>query len=427
LRGQSEDLMGRATRLLLAAIAALHLIVAAPAVAQLKLIAGPWVELGADNELQVRVVVPSGVSACPEMHADDRTVETRQRGAADGDFPITVCGATVPAATRNLSVGGVIVPTLPATINRIVVVGDTGCRIDEKEVQDCNDPRQWPFPVVAKDAARRKPDLVIHVGDYYYREDACPAGNKGCSGSPHGDNWGAWKADFFEPAAPLLGAAPWVMVRGNHELCRRGGKGWMRLLDPRAAMPDCADTSPPYHLHFGGLDLLVFDSADADDFKRDPQKVALYAAQFAQLLANAPPHSWLLTHRPVWALGKGKDAGKSLNQTEEAAIKGHVPRGLDLVLTGHIHDFISYAFGPLRPAQLIVGVGGDRMDDLPPQPWVGADIDGMKTTRGFALERFGFFILERSGEGWDGTLYSPDHETVLAQCTILGRDLDCHN
>ena len=71
------------------------------------------------------------------------------------------------------------------------------------------------------------------------------------------------------------------MVRGNHEMCRRGGKGWMRLLDPRADLPDCADRSPPYRLHFGGLDLLIFDSADADDFKPDPQKVAAYAAQLA--------------------------------------------------------------------------------------------------------------------------------------------------
>ena len=101
------------------------------------------------------------------------------------------------------------------------------------------------------------------------------------------------------------------MVRGNHEICRRGGKGWMRLLDPRADLPNCADPSPPYHLHLGGLDLLIFDGAAADDFKPDPHKVAAYAAQFAQLLANAPLHSWLVTHRPVWALAQGKEGGKN--------------------------------------------------------------------------------------------------------------------
>lgn len=413
----------------LCGLVAVLAVAAVPAGAQAppKAIAGPWVELGAHDDLQVRVVMPSDIAACPVVVADGKTIEARQRGAADGAFPITVCSATVPLATKRLTVGGDAVPTLPATINRIVVFGDSGCRIDKKDVQDCNDTKEWPFSVVAKDAAGRNPDLVIHVGDYYYRETACPAGNESCKDSPHGDNWGAWQADFFEPAAPLLAAAPWVMVRGNHELCERGGKGWMRLLDPRADMSDCADTSPPYRLQVGGLNLMVFDSADADDVTPDPKKVAVYAAQFAQLLANAPPHSWLLTHRPVWALGHGKAAGQSINQTLEAAIKGHVPAGLDLVLTGHVHDFTSYAFGPRRPAQLIVGVGGDRMDKVPNPPLVGATIDGMKTTRGFALEQFGFFVMEGQGGSWNGTLYAPDDKMVLARCTIAGRDLDCHN
>ena len=419
--------MGAPTRLLHVMIAALIVGHAARAAeAPLKVIAGPWVELAADNSLAVRVVVGSGVTACPIVVADGNTIEARQRGAADGDFPITVCSATVPVATQKLSLGGNALPIVSSAINRIVVIGDTGCRIEGKALQDCNDTKQWPFPVIAKDAASRKPDLVIHVGDYYYREDPCPAGNSGCAGSPHGDNWGAWKADFFEPAAPLLAAAPWVMVRGNHEVCRRGGKGWTRLLDPRADLPDCADTSPPYRLHIGGLDLMIFDSADADDFDPKPDKVAAYAAQLVKLLANAPLHSWMLTHRPVWALAQGNLGAKNMNQTEEAAIKGHVPAGLDMVLSGHLHDFTSYSFGPQRPSQLIVGVGGDTMLDLANVPVIDAEIDGMKTTKGFALERFGFFIMERAGDGWNGTLYAPDDTTVLAQCTIAGRDLDCH-
>ena len=407
-------------------IAALSASSGAQAATPMQAIAGPWVELGADGSLTVRVVVGSGVTACPEVIADGATIEAKQRGVADGDFPITVCAATVPPTTKNLAIGSVVMPVLPAVINRIAVIGDTGCRIEGTALQDCNDPKQWPFPAVASGAADHKPDLVIHVGDYYYRETACPAGNKGCEGSPHGDNWGAWKADLFDAAVPLFKAAPWVMIRGNHEMCRRGGKGWMRLLDPRADLPECADRSPPYPLHLGGLDLLVFDGADADDFKTEPEKVAAYAAQLASVLANAPLHSWMVTHRPVWGLAQGSLGGKTLNLTEQAAIKDHVPAGLDMVLSGHLHDFTSYEFGSARPSQLIVGVGGDTMLDLANVPLAGADIDGMKTTKGYALERFGFFIMERSGDGWTGTLYADDDKSVLAQCQIAGRALDCH-
>ena len=38
------------------------------------------------------------------------------------------------------------------------------------------------------------------------------------------DAWDTWKASFFDPAAPLLTAAPWIMVRGNHERCGKFGQ-----------------------------------------------------------------------------------------------------------------------------------------------------------------------------------------------------------
>jgi len=387
-------------------------------------LAGPWVELGADNRLSVRVVVSSGVAACPRVVADGVPVEARQRGEADGDFSVTVCVADVPVATASLTVDGKNLPTLPALVKRIVVFGDTGCRIEGRALQDCNDPAHWPFPVIAKKAADRKPDLAIHVGDYYYRESACPAGRTGCAGSPYGDNWTTWNEDFFDPAMPLLAAAPWVMVRGNHEVCKRGGKGWLRLLDPRPDLLNCSVRTEPYRLHFGGLDLLLFDSADADDFSAPPDKVAAYAAQFASLLADAPPHAWLLTHRPVWAMAQGLLSGLTSNQTEQAAIKGRVPPALDLVLSGHLHDFLSYEFGQERPAQLVVGTGGDTLLPLGQAPIVGAEIDDVTVRRGFASERFGYFIMEREADGWDGTLYAPD-DTVLARCRIAGREIGC--
>jgi Calcineurin-like phosphoesterase len=403
-------------------VAALFAVLAASAAGAAEPIAR-WVEFGADGALAARIVVARG-TACPPVTADGGAVAAAMRGTPDDAFPIQVCEARVPGTAARLEAGGVALPALPATVRRIAVLGDTGCRIEGKALQDCRDPVAWPFAAIARAAAAKKPDLVIHVGDYYYRESACPAGRTGCAGSPHGDNWPTWQADFFDPAAPLLAAAPWVMVRGNHELCARGGRGWFRLLDPHAEVPDCPNRTEPYRVSPGGLELLVFDDADADDFKAPPDKVAAYAAQLNPFLATAPPHAWLVGHRPVWAMAQGDLSGLTANQTVQAAIRDHVPAAIDLVLSGHLHDFISYEFGPDRPAQLIVGTGGDKLLPLGKAPIVGAEIDGMPVRAGFAAERFGYLVLDRAADGWDGTLFAPDG-AVLARCHLAGRDIAC--
>jgi hypothetical protein len=158
---------------------------------------------------------------------------------------------------------------MPALVRRIVLVGDTGCRLKKAEDawQACNDPEAWTFAEVARAAAAAHPDLVLHVGDYHYRENACPEGHAGCTGSPWAYGWDAWDADFFSPAAPLLAAAPWVMVRGNHEECARAGQGWWLLLDPHplSGNTGCADPAQdadgnhtlPYAVDLGGHARLI--------------------------------------------------------------------------------------------------------------------------------------------------------------------------
>ncbi|HEX3882007.1 MAG TPA: metallophosphoesterase [Stellaceae bacterium] len=403
-------------------VAALLLALLLPVAARAEL-PKPWVELGVDGSLSVRQIVAKG-AACASVEADGKAVAMTRRGRADEAFPVDVCEASAPGTVAKLSLGGKALPVVPAAIKRIVVFGDTGCRIEGKSAQSCNDPKEWPYATVAARAAARKPDLVIHVGDYYYRETACPAAQAGCANSPHGDNFPVWQAEFFDPAAPLLDAAPWLMVRGNHELCRRGGRGWFRLLEPRPTPDGCADTTAPYRIAPGGLSLAVFDSADSDDFKTDPAKVSVFAAEMAELLAGAPAHSWLVTHRPVWALAQGNLPGVPMNLTNQAAIKGHVPETLDMVVSGHLHDFTSYDFGGGHPSQLIAGTGGDTLLPAAAAPLVGAEIDGVKVQKGMILAKFGYFVMDRAGDGWTGTFYSPD-DSVLVTCRIAGRALDC--
>jgi hypothetical protein len=389
----------------------------------------PWVELAADGGIDVRAVTMPDMP-CPKIVADGMVVPGKPRGTPDatgGAYPIQVCVARVAATVRSVTADGVPIPVLPRAIKRIVVIGDTGCRLKGDFVQDCNDPVKWPFATIARLAAARHPDLVIDVGDYHYRETPCPAGRAGCAGSPFGDNWAVWQKDFFDPAAPLLAAAPWVLVRGNHEICSRGGHGWFRLLDPHPDMVECTATTPPYALHLDPLSLLVFDGADADDDKADAAKVALFRGQLQSLLADAPPHSWLLTHRPIWALvqGAGAKPGMTLNATEQAAIRDLLPPSLDMVLSGHVHDFTSYDFGPGHPAQLVNGEGGDNNDAITQPLTPDTTIDGAKLHHGFGIADYGYALLHRTGQGWSGTVYSVTDQ-VLARCRLHARAVTCH-
>ena len=378
----------------------------------------PWTELASDGTLSIRMIVPQG-GACPTAIADGIALPmTPPVVSVDDDFRVLVCQAYARATTRSATVNGLPVPTVANLVQRVVVIGDTGCRLEEGDPpQPCNDPFLWPFATIARFASNKKPDLVIHVGDYFYREAACPENHPGCAGSPHRDTWLTWKLDFFDPAGPLLTTAPWVVVRGDHEVCEHGGRGWIRLLDPHPRLRDCVNTTEPYALTLPGLSLLIFDSSAADD----PAIFRTYSAQLASLMTNVPSHTWLVTHQPVWALNQ---AG-SITTSEQDAIRRHIPSTLDMVLSGHVHNFASYSFGPERPAQLVVGDSGDSLEGQQP-PATGVNIDGQNIQKGFALPvaKFGYFLLDRVEGGWDGTLYGTD-DAILARCRLRERDVEC--
>jgi hypothetical protein len=180
----------------------------------------PWLEFGPDGRLIARVIVDGD---CPALAVDGFDVPMSRRAPASGAFPVVTCEATVPFGTETASILDQDLPLPGGPIRRIAVIGDTGCRLNdwEKKYQACNDPDAWPFAQVARAVADWNPDLIVHVGDYLYRESPCPEGMAGCEGNPYGDNWATWDADFFTPAASVLGAAPWVFMRGNHAIAIR--------------------------------------------------------------------------------------------------------------------------------------------------------------------------------------------------------------
>jgi hypothetical protein len=356
-----------------------------------------------------------------------------QRRAAPSDaFPVTVCQLPVPGAVRHAAIGAWSAPLPKAEPQSILIFGDTGCRLKGAAVQACNDMRQWPFALVAARAAARKPDLVIHVGDYWYRETPCPAGQSGCAGSPYGDNWTAWDADFFTAAAPLLGEAPWVFVRGNHEACARGGPGWFRLLDQAPEPAQCPAQSAPFRISMGDTSLYVLDSADTDDTSAPTGLVQAFARQLDALGAGLDHgKGWIVTHRPFWGLTPVARLGPigpvevPLNKTEQAAVRGRRLSGVQMIVSGHIHHFAAYDFGPGRPAQLIAGTGGD-VGEPADSPRIQAgpiSIDGMEG-QGFGFERYGYLLLVRHGADWTGDFRDLD-DKLIAVCRLHLRDLTC--
>ncbi len=444
-----------------------------------------------------RVVVASGQS-CPELVGGGGAVAMRKRLNPHG-FEVDVCEAVVPFDRRfTVDDGGPALPVARREVRRVAVLGDTGCKPKNQEGCGLDDPA-WPFPALAQAAAGRRPDLVLHVGDYNYRgtpsgfeqtvggqkvqqwyydagDGADPAErcempgpyySQNSTGNPDADAWPAWWLDFFQPAAELLAAAPWVLARGNHELCSHAGPGWFYFLDssselaegggtqlacppqdspqggPGPALPHLAFV-PPRVLALEGLTLAVLDSANACD--ELPNFTDLYAGQLAAVAARIDGSpAWLMSHRPVWAVegeadgppygcdgqpGSGAPAPYAvLNRTLQCAFARESGTALlaelDLLLAGHMHRFesLTFAEGAGRPQALVVGNSGVQQDTEPPQGSFQQTVDGAQAS-GFSVEEFGFLELNRgAGREWHGTVLTPGATPwapYLEPCSVSG-------
>lgn len=391
-----------------------------------------WVQY-VPGGLEARAIVDAG--ACPAATLDGAPVAMQVRAAPGEGYPVQVCAVAIPANTRSATVDGVPLRLPVADPRRILVLADTGCRMKGSKVQACNDVNAWPFPVVAAVAATTRPDLVLHLGDYHYRETACPAGNLGCAGSPFGDTWAVWRADFFRPAEPLLATAPWVAVRGNHEECSRGGKGWTRTLDPRpfdSGTPCIAESATPYLVALPGLALAVLDVATADEDQVSRVQAQAYRGQLqgvGQALRGGP--GWLLLHRPIWSAEamKGGQAVGANETLAAAAQDGGVPAGVSVMLSGHHHTFQVLNYDPAAnlPPQVVAGHGGDYADEGVPDDPAGLEILGVRVTSGMNQHGYGFLLLERAGppgSAWTATSHDMRGNPVRT-CTIATRMVTC--
>jgi predicted phosphodiesterase len=389
-----------------------------------------WVQATASG-YEVRAIPE--YESCPALMTEGGSqIFMTVRAERNGDFP-RICSALLPKAVRSLKYanlstcpdngevcvsGGVFRPLpLPvANPQRILVLGDTGCRINGATLQACNDPARWPFPQLAQAAAKLKPDLIIHVGDYLYRESACPLGNQGCAGSPWGDNWTTWQADFYTPAAPLLAAAPIVLVRGNHEDCLRAGPGWLRLQGPLPfdSTAPCAAHLSLYNVDLGELRLAVMDDATAEETQLNRDASPVFAADLTDMAAIPAP-VWFVHHRPIWAAVTGPlgiPIGGNLGLMDAgriASLRGGPPiaSNVELMLSGHIHSFEAINYTKDVPPQIVAGNGGDDLL-VTPKNLRGTQFlghSGVTVADGLSVGGFGFLLMTRAMSGWTIDLY----------------------
>jgi hypothetical protein len=383
-----------------------------------------WVGIGENGKAIARIVV-NDPQNCPAIRVDgaSQSMSLRQPMPA-GLRP--VCEFAIPSGTKSASVNAHPLALPKYDPARVIAIGDTGCRIKGKQVQHCNDPALWPFRQVAAGAASEKPELIIHVGDYLYRESPCPEASQAmCGGSPAGDNWEAWNADFFEPAAELLASAPWVFTRGNHEDCQRSWRGWFYYFDPRPWDGSCKEYSAPYVVKLGKFQLAVVDSSATKENDLDEAQVAVFAAQLASL---HPENAWLVTHFPFWGFHLDALTGlpKPLVDNLEAAWEKAAPAGFTLILSGHVHLFEYVSVDHGRPPQVVAGDGGTQMAVPIQISMKGTQIRGASVVGSRSRQQFGYTMLSKEGNVWHLELKNQP-QGVLVRCTVPGSSESCQS
>ncbi|MFN8532608.1 MAG: metallophosphoesterase [Dehalococcoidia bacterium] len=390
----------------------------------------PYVVLGPEGQPIARAITTAGT--CPTASFAGIAVPMAVRAVPSAAFPVLACELAIPPSVFAVSIEGRQLPLPTSRPQRIAVLGDTGCRIRGSFVQACNDPEQWPLERVARGIADYRPDLIIHVGDWYYREMPCPTTFTGCAGSPSGDNWETWSAEWFGAAYPAFLAAPWVMIRGDHEVCERGPEGWFRFLDPWPYQERCQSITEPYRLPFEGLNLVVVDSAIADDQRADPAQVALFRGQLERALALAGDSAWLVTHRPLYGLGffDVPPNAPASNLTLAAAAPERWPASVQLILSGHIHlwEAVGFAMSATgRPSQWVVGHGGTLLDPSFTISFDGLRIAGELTSPAsrYVTDQFGFMTFEPAGSGRWTAVARDRNGYPMVRCEVAGQQVAC--
>ncbi len=328
-----------------------------------------------------------------------------------------------------------------ADFKKIVLMGDTGCRLKESKYgdsyQNCKDGTEWAYAAVMEKIAAEKPDLIVHVGDYHYRE-SCSEG-KVCRHYTDtiGYGWRSWEEDFFIPSQAGFAAAPWTFLRGNHEDCNRAWEGY-KLLTEQTWKDACAPYEKTEYIQIGDLLLVNYDTASINDRAETPDNEERWAQQFKDIEKvvdeRKPKQTWLVTHKPVTGLvedGKGGLVTTNIN-LQKAFAKSGLKSKVEFMIAGHVHNTqLLQAEG--FPRQLVVGNSGTALDNgeelMNRDKILKNKIAGLTIKDFFSDTKsghsFGYATMTKrpDGKGWDLSFKDLDGKTTFTSAKTATRPL----
>lgn len=253
---------------------------------------------------------------------------------------------------------------------------------------------------------------------------------------------GVWYADFFEPSLSLLTAAPWIVLRGDHETCDRAGHGFFLFLYPRKlenwTASDCWNYTETYSVPFANEQFLVVDDSVIDYFKLDQQcpegsevqedalNVSLYTEgalsnetiferiehfrrQFQTVEANKLPDvtNILGTHRPIFGVACDKGKYITLDWTLQQALGDSTLKGISAMISGHKHWFQGIVYEDHSwPMSIVVGNGGTKLEtsrmkrEMANETAIeGLKVHGARIDKAFTSSLFGYSVMTLSEDG----------------------------
>ena len=293
--------------------------------------------LGEEGRAVARAITP--LANCPPIEIDGVAVADGRARAARDDAAaadaqragaleaLRVSGARLRQdASRRVARASILGRALPlpkASPRRIVVIGDTGCRIKTADnvFQACNDPAQWPFAAVARAAAAAAPGSRHPRRRLPLSRERVPGGQPAAAPAARG----AMAGTRGRPTCSHRPSRSCGRRRGSScaattsraiARARAGGDSSIRVRsaprqDCNAAADDAiGDYSEPYAVPLGtGRDadtqFIVFDSSLVGVTPLPPT-IAMhvqYRRQYEQAFALAAqrPNAFFMNHHPVLA------------------------------------------------------------------------------------------------------------------------------